>query len=52
MTKSELIEAVMKSVKDDDLSKRLTTDIIGSAFDAISKSIKNVSRQPNVYQLS
>lgn len=44
MTKSDLIEAVMKSVKDDDLSKRLTTDIIDNAFSVISKSIKKEKR--------
>ena len=44
MTKSELIEAVMKSVKDGDLSKRLTADIIDNAFGVISKSIKKGKR--------
>ncbi len=44
MTKSDLIEAVMKSVKDDDLSKRLATDIINNAFGVISKSIKKEKR--------
>ena len=44
MTKSDLIEAVMKSVKDDDLSKRLATDIINNAFGVISKSIKKDKR--------
>ncbi len=44
MTKSEFITAVMKSVKDDDLSKQLTTDIIDNAFSAISKSIKKEKR--------
>ena len=44
MTKSELIEAVIKSVKDKDLSKRLTADIIGNAFSVISKSIKKDKR--------
>jgi DNA-binding protein HU-beta len=44
MTKSDLIEAVMKSVKDDDLSKRLTADIIDNAFSVISKSIKKDKR--------
>ena len=44
MTKSDLIEAVMKSVKDDDLSKRLTADIIDNAFSVISKSIKKEKR--------
>ncbi len=44
MTKSDLIEAVIKSVKDDDLSKRLTADIIDNAFSVISKSIKKEKR--------
>ena len=44
MTKSDLIEAVMKSVKDDDLSKRLTANIIDNAFSVISKSIKKEKR--------
>ena len=44
MTKSDLIEAVMKSVKDDDLSKRLTADIIDNAFSVISKSIMKEKR--------
>ena len=44
MTKSDLIEAVMKSVKDDDLSKRLTADIIDNTFSVISKSIKKEKR--------
>jgi len=44
MTKSDLIEAVMKSVKDDDLSKRLTADILDNAFSVISKSIKKEKR--------
>jgi DNA-binding protein HU-beta len=44
MTKSDLIEAVMKSVKDDDLSKRLTADILDNTFSVISKSIKKEKR--------
>ena len=44
MTKAEFITAVMKSVKDDDLSKQLTTDIINNAFSAIGKSIKKEKR--------
>ena len=44
MTKSDLIEAVIKSVKDDDLSKRLTADIIDNTFSVISKSIKKEKR--------
>ena len=44
MTKDELIVAVMKSCKNDDLSKRLTADIIDSTFSAIGKSIKKDKR--------
>ena len=44
MTKNELIATVMKSCKDDDLTKRLTGDIIDNAFGAISKSIKKDKR--------
>ena len=44
MTKADLIEAVMKSCKDDGLTKRLTGDIIDNAFSAISKSIKKDKR--------
>jgi len=44
MTKDELIAAVMKSCKNDDLSNRLTADIIDSTFSAIGKSIKKDKR--------
>jgi len=44
MTKDELIVAVMKSCKSDDLSKRLTADIIDSTFSVIGKSIKKDKR--------
>lgn len=44
MTKSELIEAVIKSCKNDELSKRLTTDVIDATFQAISKTIKKEKR--------
>ena len=44
MTKDELIATVMKSCKDDSLTKRLTGDIIDNAFGAISKSIKKDKR--------
>ena len=44
MTKDELIVAVMKSCKGDDLSKRLTADIIDSTFSVIGKSIKKDQR--------
>ena len=44
MTKSELIEAVIKSCKNDELSKRLTTDVIDATFQAIAKTIKKEKR--------
>ncbi len=44
MTKSELIEAVIKSCKNDELSKRLTTDMIDATFQAIAKTIKKEKR--------
>jgi len=44
MTKDELISAVAKTCKNDDLSKRLVTDIIDSAFSAIGTSIKKDKR--------
>jgi DNA-binding protein HU-beta len=44
MTKDELISAVIKECKKDDLSKRLVGDIINSAFSAIGKSIKKDKR--------
>jgi DNA-binding protein HU-beta len=44
LTKSELIEAVIKSCKNDELSKRLTTDVIDATFQAISKTIKKEKR--------
>lgn len=44
MTKADLIEAVMKSNKNNGLSKRLTTDIIDNTFSAIGKSIKKDKR--------
>ena len=44
MTKSELVEAVIKSCKNDELSKRLTTDVIDATFQAISKTIKKEKR--------
>jgi len=40
LTKDELINAVIKSCKDDGLTKRLAGDVIDGAFDAISKAIK------------
>ncbi len=44
MTKADLIEDVMKSNKNNGLSKRLTTDIIDNTFSAIGKSIKKDKR--------
>ncbi len=48
MTKDELIVAVMKSCKSDELSKRLTTDIIDNTFDAIVNQLRrtNASHTP------
>ncbi|MBT4048216.1 MAG: HU family DNA-binding protein [Nitrospina sp.] len=39
-----MIEAVIKSCKNDELSKRLTTDVIDATFQAISKTIKKEKR--------
>jgi DNA-binding protein HU-beta len=44
LTKSELVEAVIKSCKNDELSKRLTTDVIDATFQAIAKTIKKEKR--------
>ena len=44
MTKDELINAVIKSCKNDGLTKRLTVDVIDAAFEAISKAIKTDKR--------
>lgn len=44
MTKDELINAVVKGVKDSALSKRLTADVLDVAFDVIGKSIKKEKR--------
>ena len=44
MTKDELISAVIKSCKGDDLTKRLVSDIIDATFDNIGKSIKKEKR--------
>ena len=37
MTKDELINAVIKSCKDDGLTKRLAGDVVDAAFESISK---------------
>lgn len=44
MTKDELISAVIKKCKNDDLSKRLTGEVLDAAFDTIGKSIKKDKR--------
>ena len=44
MTKSELVEAVIKSCKNDELSKRLTTDVIDATFETIAKAVKKEKR--------
>ncbi len=44
LTKDELINAVIKTCKDDGLTKRLTGDVIDAAFEAISKAIKKEKR--------
>jgi len=44
MIKDELIVSVMNACKGDDLSKRLTNDILDNAFSAIGKAIKKDKR--------
>ena len=44
MTKDDLVSAVVKSCKGDDLSKRLAGDVLNAAFEAISKAIKKEKR--------
>ena len=44
MTKDELTVKVMKTCKDQGLTKRLTTDILENAFSVIGKSIKKDKR--------
>ena len=44
MTKDELIIAVIKSCKGDELSKRLVSDIIDATFENVGKSIKKDKR--------
>ena len=44
MTKDDLVTAVVKSCKNDDLSKRLVSDVIDATFDSIGKSIKKEKR--------
>ena len=40
MTKDQLIESVQKSCDGDDISKRLTGDVLDAAFQSIQKAIK------------
>ena len=40
MTKDDLVTAVVKSCKGDNLSKRLVSDVIDATFESIGKSIK------------
>ena len=44
MTKDELVMAVIKSCKGDELSKRLVSDIIDATFENVGKSIKKDKR--------
>ena len=44
MTKDELVNAVIKRCKGDDLTKRLVSDVIDATFDNIGKSIKKEKR--------
>ena len=44
MTKDQLIESVQKSCNGDDISKRLTGDMLDAAFESIQKAIKKNKR--------
>ena len=44
MTKDQLIESVKKSCNGDDISKRLTGDMLDAAFESIQKAIKKNKR--------
>ena len=44
MTKDELVTAVIKSCKGDDLTKRLVSDVIDATFENIGRSIKKEKR--------
>ena len=44
MTKDDLVTAVVKGCKGDDLSKRRVSDVIDATFDSIGKSIKKDKR--------
>ena len=44
MTKDQLITAVIKECKNDDISKRLVGDILDAGFGLIGKSVKKEKR--------
>lgn len=44
MTKDQLIVAIIKTCKKDELSKRIVNDILDATFSAIGKSIKKEKR--------
>ena len=44
MTKDQLISAVIKDCKNDDVSKRLAGDLLDAAFDSMAKAIKKEKR--------
>lgn len=44
MTKDELITTIIKGCKDETLTKRLASDVLDAAFDAIGKTIKKDKR--------
>jgi DNA-binding protein HU-beta len=44
LTKDELITAVIKNCKDQELTKRLAADVVDATFDTISKAIKKEKR--------
>ena len=46
MTKEQLIESVKKSCNGDDISKRLTGDMLDAAFESIKKAIKKTNAFP------
>tara|TARA_B100000686_G_scaffold303979_1_gene341239 strand:+ start:170 stop:448 length:279 start_codon:yes stop_codon:yes gene_type:complete len=44
LTKDQLISAVIKDCKNDDVSKRLAGDLLDAAFDSMAKAIKKEKR--------
>ena len=48
MTKDQLIESVKKSCNGDDISKRLTGDVLDAAFENIQKAIKKTNAFPTL----